>query len=231
MIQQSFGSTGRHAAAGGARDACAPGRIACSQQDRVDENHLRAQMRMQRAGSLRFWCDLSSNPPPLSRRGTRRVVGWIWLPAAAGSGPWCCRRLSLGRSSSVSAVWPRPMHGWRRRVVSSPMEWRVFLVWERTVQEIHRTRPPWRGPTPRGFFRVGAREGGGVGMAPTMSAAFSRAREARPARCRLAWCCRRRSRQPPADSGDVDQAQPLGQCDAGTEGSERAIGEEEGFAA
>ena len=161
MIQQSSCSTGRHAAAGGKRDACALGRTACSQQDRVDENHLRAQMRMQRAGSLRFWGDLSSNPPPLSRRGTRRVVGWTWLPAAAGSGPWCCWRLSLGRSSSVSTAWPRPLLGWRRRVVSSPIEWRVSLVWERTVQEIQPTRPPWRGPTPLGFFRGGAREGGG----------------------------------------------------------------------
>ena len=210
MIQQSFGSTGRHAAAGGERDACAPGCISASQQERAHENHLHAQLRMKGVAlglGLSASGAISAAIPCLSLVGAR--AAWSGelgcrLPAAAGRGPWCCRRLSLGRSSSVSTAWPRLLLGWRRRVVSSPMEWRLSLVWERRVQEIQPTRPPWRGPTPLGFFQGGAREGGGGGMAPTMSAAFSRAREARPARCRLAWCCRRRSRQSPVHSGGAD---------------------------
>ena len=170
MIQQSFGSTGRHAAAGGERDACAPGCISASQQEHAHENHLHAQLRIKGVAlglGLSASGAISAAIPYLSLVGAR--AAWSGelgcrLPAAAGRGPWCCRRLSLGRSSSVSTAWPRPLLGWRRRVVSSPMEWRASLVWERTVQEIQPTRPPWRGPTPLGFFQGGAREGGSGGL-------------------------------------------------------------------
>ena len=168
MIQQSFGSTGRHAAAGGERDACAPGCISASQQERAHENHLHAQLRMKGVAlglGLSASGEISAAIPCLSLVGAR----------AAWSGGLVCRLrlaaahgVACGCHSGAAAASVQRGRGccWGGGGALCHRQWSGACLWSGRggCRRFSPRGPRGGAPPPWAFFGEGPEKGGSGGL-------------------------------------------------------------------